>query len=71
MIENGSTPHIYWIYKDAIDLTSRRKVRFRETFFQNEVRKVLLFAGVGHRHFDHSGRIYNPSNFGIIQKPTK
>ena len=24
---------IYWIYKDAIDLTSRWKVRFRQTFF--------------------------------------
>ena len=24
---------IYWIYKDAIDLTYRWKVRFRQTFF--------------------------------------
>ena len=24
---------IYWIYKDAINLTSRWKVRFRQTFF--------------------------------------
>ena len=24
---------IYWIYTDAIDLTSRRKARFRKTFF--------------------------------------
>ena len=28
-------------YKDAIDLTSRRMVRFRQTFFQNEAQKVL------------------------------
>ena len=25
---------IYWIYKDAIDLTSRRKVHLRQTFFK-------------------------------------
>ena len=28
-------------YNDAIDLTSRWKVRFRQTFFQNEAQKVL------------------------------
>ena len=28
-------------YKDAIDLTYRWKVRFRQTFFQNEAQKVL------------------------------
>ena len=32
---------IYWIHKDAIDLISRRKVRFRQTFFQNEVKKCF------------------------------
>ena len=28
-------------YKDAIDLTSRGKVHFKQTFFQNEAQKVL------------------------------
>ena len=28
-------------YNDAIDLTSRLKVRLRQTFFQNEAQKVL------------------------------
>ena len=32
----------FWVpYKDAIDLTSRWKVRFRQTFFQNGVQRVL------------------------------
>ena len=32
---------IYWIYKDAIDLTSRWKFSFRQFLSQNEVQGVL------------------------------
>ena len=42
------------------------KVNFRETFF--EVQRVLYKLAC---HLYHSERIYNPSNFGIIPKPTK
>ena len=41
---NASTPlgtQIPQIYKYAIELTSRRKIRNRQTFFQNEVQNVL------------------------------
>ena len=70
---NCSSTHIlqiYWIYKDAIDLTSRWKVCFR-TFFQNEVQRVLYKLVLVTDPLFHSERVYNPSNFGIIQKPTK
>ena len=73
---NCSTPkvlsthilQIYWIYKDANDLTSRWKVRFRHTFFQNEVQRVLYKLVLVTDPLNYSERIYNPSNFGIIQK---
>ena len=62
---------IYWIYKNAIDLTSRCKVRFRQTLKKNEVRKVLYKLVLVTDHLYHSERIYNPSDFGIIQKTNK
>ena len=36
-------------YKDAIDLTSRWKVRFRQTFFSKRSPKGALQASVGLR----------------------
>ena len=56
-------------------LDGSRKVRFRQTVFQNEGQRVLYKLVVVVLVTDplyHSERIYNnPSNFGIIQKPTK
>ena len=39
---------ILQIYKDAIDPTSRQEVRFRQIFFQNEV-KSALYGGFSFR----------------------
>ena len=52
---------IYWIYKDAIDLTSKWKVRFRQTFFQKEEQRVLYKLVLVTYPLDHSERIYSPS----------
>ena len=49
---------IYWVNKDEIDLNSRWNVRFRQTFFQNEVRKVLYGLVLVTDPLDCSGRIY-------------
>ena len=62
---------IYWIYKDAIDLTSRWEVRFRQTFFQNEVQRVLYKLVLVTYPLDHSRRICSPSNFRFSQKTKK
>ena len=62
---------IYWIYKDAIDLTYRWKVRFRRILFQNKVQRVLYKLVLVTEPLYLSESIYNPSNVEIIQKPTK
>ena len=51
---------IYWIYKDAIDLTSRWKVRFRQTFFQNEAQRMLYKLVLVTYHLDHSRKVLQP-----------
>ena len=56
------------IYKDAIDLTSRWKVRFRQTFFQNEVQRVLYKLVLVTYPLNHFCMIYSPLNFRFIQK---
>ena len=63
----------YWIYKDAIDLTStcRWKVRFRHTFFKMKYKDLIwvLYKLVLITYpLDHSQRIYSPSNFRFMQK---
>ena len=59
---------IYWIYKDAIDLTSRWKVRFKQTFYQNKVQRVLYkLVLVTYSLVDHSRRINSPLNFRFIK----
>ena len=63
---------IYWIYKDAIDLPSRWKVRFIDKlfFFKMKFKECfiswcwlhtlsIIFVGL---------RIYSPSNFRLSQK---
>ena len=62
---------IYQIYKDAIDLTSRWKVRLRQTFFQNEVQRVLYKLVLVIYPLDHFRWIYSPSNFRFSQKTKK
>ena len=49
-------------YKDAIGLTSRWKVRFRQTFFQNEAQKVLYKPVFVSDLISLSGWSYNLSN---------
>ena len=56
---------IYWIYKDAIDLT------FRQTFFQNELQRVLYKLVLVTYPLDNSQGIYSPSNFKFIKKHKK
>ena len=54
------------LHLDAIDLTSRSwKVRFRQTFFQNEVQRVLYKLVLVTSLLDHSRRICSPSNFRV------
>ena len=62
---------IYWIYKDAIDLTSRWKVRFRQTFFLNEAQKVLYKPVLISDLISHFGWSYSLSNFRKTLKSTK
>ena len=50
---------IYWIYKDAIALTSRWKV-LDKLFFQNEVQKVLYKLMLVTYSLDYSPRVYSP-----------
>ena len=55
--------------QNAIDLTSRWKVRFRKTFFfQNEVQRVLYKLVLGTYPLPPFWRIYSPLNFMFIQK---
>ena len=56
---------------DAIDLSSRWKVRFRQFFFQNEVQRVLYKLALVTYPLDYSRRIYSPSNFKFIIKKEK
>ena len=53
------------IYKDAIELTSERKLRFGQTFFQIEVRNVLYKVVMVTNPYHPSGRIPSPSNWEI------
>ena len=41
-------------YKDVIELTSRSKIRFRQTFFQKVTYKLILIPDP----LDHCRRIY-------------
>ena len=41
---------IYWIYKDAIDLSSRWKVRFRHTFFKIKYKECFIRWCWSHVH---------------------
>ena len=59
---------ILQLYKE---LTSRRKVRFRQTFFQIELRKVLYKEVMVIDPHDLSGRIPSPSKLGKMQKCKK
>ena len=67
----GQILQIYWIYKymqltkllDKMSVLDKKK-------FQNEVQRVLYKLVLVTDSLDHSWRIYSPSNFGIIQKPT-
>ena len=61
------------IYKDAIELTSRRKVRFRRNKFKVRHKKCLLYKVVLVTDpFDHSGRIYvQPFKPQIYSKTNK
>ena len=71
---NPSSSHIlqtYWIYKDAIDLTYRWKVRFRQTFFKMKPKRcstsqcwsqilLVIFGGV--IASQTSGKLENQQN---------
>ena len=59
---------ILQLYKE---LASRRKVRFRQTFFQIELRKVLYEEVMVIDPHDPSGRIPSPSKLGKMQKCKK
>ena len=59
---------ILQLYKE---LPSRRKVRFRQTFFQIELRKVLYKEVMVINPHDLSGRIPSPSKLGKMQKCKK
>ena len=59
---------ILQLYKE---LPSRRKVRFRQTFFQIELRKVLYEEVMVIDPHDPSGRIPSPSKLGKMQKCKK
>ena len=60
-------------YNDAIDLTSRWKVRYvlDKLFFQNEVQRVLYKLVLVTYPLDHFCGIYSPSNFRFSQKTKK
>ena len=51
----------------AIELTSRQEVRFRQTFFQNEVKKVLYEMVLVSEIVKHIGRIYSPLNLANMK----
>ena len=62
---------IYWIYKQLIQLLDGRSILDKLVFqFQDEVQRVFNKLVLVTYPLYHSERIYNPSNFGIIQKPT-
>ena len=62
---------ILQISRDAIELTSRRKVCFRQTFFQIEVRNVLYKVVMVTNPQDPSGRIHSPSKLGNMKNVKK
>ena len=50
------------------ELTSRRKVRFKQTFFQIEVQNVLYKVVMFTDPHDPSVRIHSPSKLGNMEK---
>ena len=48
-------------------MTSRQEVRFRQTFFQNEVKTVLHKTFLVSDVLAHTGRIYSPLNLENIK----
>ena len=64
---NPSRTQNLQIYKDAIDLTSRQKVRFRQKIVIKMKQKVLYKLVLVADPLDYSGRINSSSNFGIIK----
>ena len=60
-----SYSQIYWICKDAIHLTSRRKVRFRHTFFTMKYERCFIRLVLVTFPLNLFWRINNPSKFGI------
>ena len=58
---------IHWIYKDAIDLTSRRMVRLRQNNFQNEVTSEFYKLVLVRYPLDHYRRIESPQASGSVK----
>ena len=58
---------LYLFLAENVELTSRQEFRFRQTFFQNEVKnvfhKMVLILDV----LEHIGRIYSPLNLANMQ----
>ena len=59
------------ILNDEIDLTSRWKVRFRQTFFQNEAQKVLYKPVLVSDLIIHFWWSYSLSNFFPLKRVLK
>ena len=58
---------ILQICKDAIELTSKQKVRLDKFFFQNELKKVLYKIVLVLDLLDYIGRIYSPLNLANMK----
>ena len=58
----SDSAHLLQIYRDAIDLTFRLKVRFRQKKCQNEVQIMLFKLVLVTDPLDHSGVINSLSN---------
>ncbi len=58
-------------FQDAIELTSERKLRFGQTFFQIEVRNVLYKVVMVTNPYHPSGRIPSPSKLGNMKNLKK